>query len=51
MQKAIQASLRPAFLTTIAKVQSANRIIEYPRHQKPDLPYFLLRVILCNVRR
>ena len=39
------------FFTTIAKVQSANRIIEYPRHQKPDLPYFLLRVILYNVRR
>ena len=39
------------FFTTIAKVQSANRFIEYPRHQKPDRPYFPLKVILYNVRR
>ena len=60
MQSAITPVATPAvdtsffasrFFTTIAKVQSANRFIEYPRHQKPDRPYFPLKVILYNVRR
>lgn len=38
------------FFTSIMKVQFIGRIIEYPVHQKPDRPYFPLKVILYNVR-
>ena len=51
MQKAIQASLRPAFLLLLQKFSLLTDLLNIQGIKSLDRPYFPLKVILYNVRR